>query len=81
MLSVSVGPEHIYEVLPYLEDRGLVPRWKRIGVQLRLTFGDLQIIESNNAGEENRTMAMLHKWLISGRATKQALVDALRRIM
>ena len=80
MLSLSVGSEHVYEVLTYVEDRGLVPRWRRIGVQLKLTYADLEIIESNKAGEENRTMAMLHQWLISSRATKQALVDALRRI-
>ena len=67
-------------MLPYLEDRGLVPRWRRVGIQLKLTGEALDIIERDRAGEENRAIAMLHQWLISGRATKQALVDALQRI-
>ena len=73
-----VGPAHLSAVMLCLEDRGLVARWRRIGVLLQLLYSDLEIIESNKAGEENRMMAMLNRWLTSGRATRQALVDALQ---
>ena len=65
-------------MLRYLEKQDLVSRWRRIGLELELTYGDLEVIESNRAREEDRATAMLHQWLISGRATKQALVDAVR---
>ena len=63
-----------------LEDRGLVVRWKKIGIMLQLRYSDLEVIKRNQPDEEERLMAMLDQWLSTGRATKQALVDALRKI-
>ena len=74
------GPGHLTEVLMCLIERGLVARWRMIGVLLRLPYSDLEIIENNKIGEENRLIAMLNQWLVSGRATKQALVDVLQRL-
>ena len=74
----SVGPTHTRKVLHYLENQGLVSRWRRIGLELELTPDDLDIIESNRAREEDRATDMLYRWLTSGRATKQVLVDALQ---
>ena len=76
--SPSVGSEHLREVLQYLEAQDITTRWKRIGVQLKLSYGDLDKIESNKASVEDCAMAMLYQWLISGRATKQALIDAVQ---
>ena len=67
-------------MLLYLEERGLVARWKKIGIMLHLRYSDLEVIKRNQPDEEERLMAMLDQWLTSGRATKQALVDALRRL-
>ena len=67
-------------MLLYLEDRGLVARWKKIGILLKLPYSDLEVIKRNQPDEEERLMAMLNQWLTSGRATKQALVDALPRL-
>ena len=67
-------------LLLYLEDRGLVARWKKIGVMLQLSYSDLEVIKRNQFDEEERLMAMLNQWLTSGRATKQALVNTLRRL-
>ena len=74
----SIGSEHICEALQYLEARDITSRWRRIGLQLKLSYGDLESIASNKASVEDRAMAMLHQWLISDRATKQALIDAVR---
>ena len=63
-----------------LEDLGLVARWKKIGMMLQLPYSDLEVIKRNQPDEEERLMAMLNQWLTSGRATKQALVDMLRRL-
>ena len=67
-------------MLDYLEARDITFRWKRIGRELKLRYGDLESIESDKATVEDRVAAMLHQWLISNRATKQALVDALQRV-
>ena len=63
-----------------MEKQDLVSRWRRFGLELELMFGDLEVIESNRAIAEDRATAMLHQWLISDKATKQALVDAVRVI-
>ena len=67
-------------VLLYLEDQGLVARWKKIGIILQLPYSDLEIIKRNQPDEEERLMAMLNQWLTSGRATKQALATTLQRL-
>ena len=41
---------------------------------LQLHYSDLKVIKRNEPNEEERLMAMLHQWLTSGRATKQALL-------
>ena len=69
---------HLRGVLRYLEQQSLVARWRRIGLELELTFGDLEVIKCNNDSVEDRATTMLYKWLTSGKATKQALVEAVR---
>ena len=63
-----------------MQEQGFLPRWKMIGAFLNLSYSNLKVIERNEPGEEDRMMAMLNEWLVSGRATKQALVDALQRL-
>ena len=41
-------------------------------------YGDLEVIQGNKDSVESRAAAMLYKWLTSGKATKQALVEAVR---
>ena len=48
--------------------------------KLELTFGDLDIIKCNSDSVEDCAAAMLNKWLTSGKATKQALVEALQMV-
>ena len=67
-------------MLIYLQEQGFGPHWKMIGAFLELSYSTLKDIEQNEVGEGDRMMAMVHEWLISGRATKQALVDALQRL-
>ena len=73
-----VEAKHLLGVLQYLEEQSLVARWWRIGLQLQLTYGDLEVIQGNKDSVEHRATAMLYKWLTSGRATKQALAEAAR---
>ena len=61
-----------------MEKHSLVFRWRRIGLELNLTYSDLKVIKCNNESVEDCATAMLHQWLKSGRATKQALVEAVR---
>ena len=79
MISSS-GAKHLRGVLRYLEKQDLVCRWRRIGVELELTDGDLEIIQRNRDSVEDRAVGMLNQWLTSGRATKQALVEAVQAI-
>ena len=48
---------------------------------LGLRYSDLEVIKRNQSDEEERLMAMLNQWLTSGRATKQALVATLQRLL
>ena len=79
-LSVYVEAKHLHGVLRYLEEQSLVAHWWRIGIKLEQTLGDLEVIKSDSDSVEYRAaaLAMLNKWLISGRATRQALVEAVR---
>ena len=80
MFFGAVGPDHLREVMMCVHDLGLVVHWKRIGVLLQLSYPKLEIIEYNHPNRvENCLIAMLQQWLVSGRATKQALVDVLQR--
>ena len=65
-------------VLTSVESFGLVSRWERIGVRLRVSYSDLKTIKRDELGENERLSAMLDKWLRSGQATKQALAAALK---
>ena len=67
-------------MLIYLQEQGFLSRWRMIGAFLSLSYSSLKVIERNEVGEEERMMAMVNEWLISGRATKQALIDALQRL-
>ena len=51
-----------------------------IGLKLELTYDNLDVIESNRDTVADRVAAMLHQWLTSGRATKQALVEAVQEV-
>ena len=74
----STEATHLRGALRYLETESHLARWKRIGIELGLTYGDLEIIKSNDDSAEDRAVAMLHQWLTSGGATKQALVEAVQ---
>ena len=78
IIIFSAEAAHLCGVLQYLEKQNLVFRWRRIGLQLALTYGDLEVIQRDKDSVEDCAAAMLHQWLTSGRATKQALVEAVR---
>ena len=77
-LSVYVEAKHLLGVLQYLEKQGLVACWWRIGLQVQLTYGDLEVIQGSKDSVQDRAAAMLDQWLTSGRATKQPLVEAVQ---
>ena len=51
-----------------------------IGIELELSYSNVDIIERNRGGVADRAAGMLNQWLTSGRATKQALVEAVQEI-
>ena len=63
-----------------MKKQNLVSRWKTIGLELELTYDNLEVIKCNNNSVEDCATAMLHQWLTSGRATKQALVEAVQEV-
>ena len=76
----SAGATHLRGVLRYLEKQNLVSRWKRIGLELELTYDNLEYIQSNKDSVEDCATAMLYQWLTSGRAIKQVLLDAVHEV-
>ena len=64
----------------YLGKRNLLSRWRRIGLELEISDGDLDIVQRNRDSVEDRAAGMLNQWLTSGRATKQALVEAVQEV-
>ena len=74
----SSGAKHIRGVLRYLEEHNLVSRWRRIGLELELTNDLLDVTQRDRDSVEDCAAAMLHEWLTSSIATKQALVEAVR---
>ena len=80
LYNLFSGAKHIRRVLRYLEKHDLVSRWRRVGLELELTDGDLDIIQRNRDSVEDRAAGMLSRWLTSGGATKQALVEAVQEI-
>ena len=71
---------HTCRVLQYVEKHSLVSRWRRIGLVLQLTYDKLDVIQRDRDSVEDCAAAMLHQWLTSGGATKQALVDAVQEV-
>ena len=63
-----------------MEKQNLVFRWRRIGLELNLTYSDFEVIQRDRDSVEDCATAMLHQWLTGGRATKQALVEAVRQV-
>ena len=80
MYNLSTEATHLRKALQYLEKQSLVAHWWRIGLELELTYGDLEVIQGNKDSVEHRAAAMLYKWLTSGKATKQALVEAVQEV-
>ena len=58
----------------------MVSHWRRIGVELELTHDKLDIIQRDRESVEDCAADMLNKWLISGKATKQALMEAVQLV-
>ena len=63
-----------------MEQYGATPHWKKLGLYLDLPFTKLGMIEADHAKVDDRIMTMLDHWLRSNTATKQGLINALRRI-
>ena len=68
-------------VVRCLAKSGMVPYWKRIGLQLGLQYPELKTIQKDETEEYDRLTAMLDLWLRRHRATKQALMDAVNNIL
>ena len=62
-----------------MEQHGVTSQWKKLGVYLGILLFKLEVIRADHAGADDRMMAMLDLWLRTGTATKQVLVDALRK--
>ena len=69
----STEATHLRKVLQYLEKQSLVAHWWRIGLELELTYGDLEVIKCNSDSVEYRASGVLNQWPTTGKATKQAL--------
>ncbi len=52
-------------------------RWRRIGLQLELTHGDLEAIDSHYRNPDDQLEQVLAKWLKGGEATWRQLMEAL----
>ena len=52
--------------------------WRRLGVELELTAGDLDAIGENRSSVQDRLEEVLKMWMRSKRATVYDLMDALR---
>ena len=68
------------DVLFYVEQHSVTPHWKKLGVYLGIVFSKLDVIELDRGKADDCMMAMLDLWLRTGTATKQELIDALRKI-
>ena len=67
------------DVLFYVEQHGLTAHWKKLGAYLGIPFPELDVIEVDRAKADDRMMALLDFWLRTGAATKQELINALRK--
>ena len=64
----------------YVEQHGVTSHWKKLGLYLRILLPELNVIEADYAKADDRMMTILDHWLKGGKATKQVLKDALRKI-
>ena len=80
IIIFSVGVAHLRGVLRYLKKQNVVSSWRMIGLELELTYDNLDVIEHNRDTVMDRLAAMLHQWLTSGTATKQALLEAVQEV-
>ena len=71
---------HLPDVFFYVEQQGVTSDWKKLGLYLRILLPELKVIEADYAKADDRMMTMLDHWLKSSTATKQVLIDALRKI-
>ena len=74
------GPDDLPAVLICLNECGVVTRWRKIGIFLGLRYSVLKVIEKDETDEEDRLTAMLDRWLRAGKATKEALMNAMKNV-
>ena len=77
--SFSADCAHLPDVLSYVEQHGVTVDWMKLGVYLGILFSKLKVIEANHAKADERMMDTLDQWLKIGTATKQVLINALRK--
>ena len=76
---LSTVCDHLPDVLFCVEQHGVMPNWMKLGVYLRIPLSKLEVIEADRDKVDSRMMAMLDLWLKTGTATKQGLINALRK--
>ena len=76
MTALTLSLADIGRVIEEMHDA--VDKWHNIGIQLNLYEGDLKSIESNYPHQADRLREMICKWLKSGDATWNAMVNALK---
>ena len=57
-----------------------VAQWRELGIYLGISYARLDEIRADEHGVRSQRMAMLHEWLKGGKATRQALTIALRKM-
>ncbi len=55
-------------------------KWKMIGRELGLTEGDIEAINTNYHNVEDKYEDVLKKWMHTGKAKTNQLIDALRSL-
>ena len=71
--------DHLPDVLSYVEQHGLTSDWKKLGVYLRIPLSKLKVIEADHDKADDRMMDTLDLWLKTSTATKQVLINALKK--
>ena len=74
------GCDQFRDVLFHVEQHGVTSEWKKLGAYLGIPLYKLKVIEADHAKADDRMMDTLDLWLKTGTATKQELIDALRKI-
>ena len=65
----------------YVDEQKLFSHWRRLGIELKLSQETLDIIEDERTRVADRAASMLNAWLKSSEATKQALIEAVQRMV